>query len=61
LNGVMGMTDLALETQLTPEQREYLDTVTKPIRPQELEEILKDYVSRRMVTAEAVEVAGPHK
>jgi response regulator of citrate/malate metabolism len=35
--------------------------LTKPIRPQELEEILKDYVSRRMVTTEAVEVAGPHK
>jgi signal transduction histidine kinase/CheY-like chemotaxis protein len=27
LNGVMGMTDLALETQLTSEQREYLETV----------------------------------
>src|SRR6266436_3092499 len=27
LNGVMGMTDLALETQLEPEQREYLETV----------------------------------
>ena len=27
LNGVMGMTDLALETTLTPEQREYLETV----------------------------------
>jgi signal transduction histidine kinase/DNA-binding response OmpR family regulator len=27
LNGVMGMTELALETQLTPEQREYLETV----------------------------------
>ena len=27
LNGVIGMTDLALETQLTSEQREYLDTV----------------------------------
>jgi signal transduction histidine kinase/DNA-binding response OmpR family regulator len=27
LNGVMGMTDLALETHLTPEQREYLETV----------------------------------
>jgi signal transduction histidine kinase len=27
LNGVMGMTDLALETTLTHEQREYLDTV----------------------------------
>jgi signal transduction histidine kinase/CheY-like chemotaxis protein len=27
LKGVMGMTDLALETQLTPEQSEYLETV----------------------------------
>ena len=27
LNGVMGMTDLALETELTREQREYLETV----------------------------------
>jgi signal transduction histidine kinase/CheY-like chemotaxis protein len=27
LNGVIGMTELALETQLTPEQQEYLDTV----------------------------------
>ncbi|HET8923308.1 MAG TPA: response regulator [Candidatus Acidoferrum sp.] len=27
LNGIMGMTDLALETQLTAEQREYLETV----------------------------------
>lgn len=27
LNGIMGMTDLALETELTHEQREYLETV----------------------------------
>jgi len=27
LNGVMGMTDLVLTTELTPEQREYLETV----------------------------------
>jgi signal transduction histidine kinase len=27
LNGIVGMTDLALETELTPEQQEFLDTV----------------------------------
>src|SRR5262249_47419966 len=27
LNGIMGMTDLALETELTSEQKEYLETV----------------------------------
>ncbi|HXT77260.1 MAG TPA: histidine kinase dimerization/phospho-acceptor domain-containing protein [Candidatus Eisenbacteria bacterium] len=30
LNGVMGMTDLALETQLTQEQKEYLESRSGP-------------------------------
>jgi PAS domain S-box-containing protein len=32
--------------------------LTKPIRPQELDEILEDYLSRRLVSATTVEIAG---
>jgi two-component system, sensor histidine kinase and response regulator len=35
--------------------------LTQPIRPQELDEILGEYVSRRLVGASPVEVAGQHK
>jgi two-component system sensor histidine kinase/response regulator len=35
--------------------------LTKPIRSQELDEILGEYIARRQVTATPVEVAGQHK
>ena len=35
--------------------------LTKPIRPQELDEILGEVVARRLVGAAPVEVAGQHK
>jgi two-component system, sensor histidine kinase and response regulator len=35
--------------------------LTKPIRPQELHEILEEYVSRRQAEAHAMEVAGHRK
>ena len=35
--------------------------LTKPIRPQELEEILQDYVSRRLALAHPLEIAGLRK
>jgi CheY-like chemotaxis protein len=35
--------------------------LAKPIRPQELEEILRDYVSRQLVPSDPVEIAGQLK
>ena len=35
--------------------------LAKPIRPQELEEILRDYVSRQLVSSDPVEIAGQLK
>jgi hypothetical protein len=32
MNGILGVTELALETELSEEQREYLSMVKTPIR-----------------------------
>lgn len=54
MNGILGMTDLALSTQLTPEQREYLETVK--ISADRLLHLLNDILDLSKIEAGYMEI-----
>ena len=56
LNGVIGMTELALETDLTREQREYLETVK--LQENALLDVINDILDFSKIEAGKVDLEG---